>query len=177
MGDRQFFDLLGKLLDYPSEDYRVSCEACAGLATEVDPAAAGSLRKFADALRESSTEQLQELFVRTFDLNPICALEMGWHLYGDKYERGEFLVRMRREMNRYGVEQSVELPDHICNVLSVFSRMEEARAQEFAATLLFPAMEKMRAALAAKASPYEHLFQAALLGLEGRCPRVAGGEA
>lgn len=177
MADKEFFDLLGLLLNYPSEEYGVSCEACARLATEIDPVAASYLGKFTEALRGWSTEQIQELFVQTFDLNPICALEIGWHLFGDKYERGEFLVRMRREMDRYGVEQSVELPDHISHVLSVFGRMEEARAQEFAAALLFPAMEKMRAALAAKASPYRHLFRAAVLGLETRCPRVAGGEA
>ncbi len=47
--------------------------------------------------REPSCE---ELYTRTFDLNPVCALEIGWHLFGEDYERGAFLVRMRDQLRR-----------------------------------------------------------------------------
>ena len=32
--------------------------------------------------------QIEETFTRTFDVNPACALEVGWHLFGEEYARG-----------------------------------------------------------------------------------------
>ena len=45
--------------------------------------AASALREFAQAWADLTPEQQQELFVRTFDLNPLCSLEVGWQLYGE----------------------------------------------------------------------------------------------
>jgi len=39
----------------------------------------------------------------TFDINPACALEVGWHLFGEDYMRGQFLVRMREELSKYEI--------------------------------------------------------------------------
>ena len=44
------------------------------------------------------------------DINPECTLEVGWQLYGEDYNRGAFLVRMRAWMRSVGVEERGELP-------------------------------------------------------------------
>ena len=94
------------------------------------------------------SKELQELYAATFDLDPHCSLEVGWHLFGENYERGEFLVKMRVELRRLGVGESTELPDHLTHALAALGRMEPQEAAEFATACLFPALDKMCAATA-----------------------------
>ena len=43
--------------------------------------------------RPGRPEQIQELYTRTFDINPVCTLEIGWHIFGEDYARGALLVK------------------------------------------------------------------------------------
>src|SRR6266568_3182701 len=70
-------------------------------------------QELADLLRYPEDPARQELYVQTFEFNPACTLELGWHLFGENYERGEFLVRMREQLRRHGIAESNELPDHL----------------------------------------------------------------
>jgi nitrate reductase assembly molybdenum cofactor insertion protein NarJ len=91
---------------------------------------------------EDSAEQ--ELYVQTFEFNPNCTLEIGWHLFGENYERGEFLVRMREQLRRYGIAEGSELPDHLTHLLILIGRMEHEEAAELAGQFLLPALAKIR---------------------------------
>ncbi len=106
-----------------------------------------------------SLESLQELYTRTFDLNPECSLEAGWHLFGEEYERGSFLVKMREELRRHGIPESTELPDHLTHALRLAARMEPGEARAFSEFIL-PAVDKMLAGLAGKNNPYEDVLKA-----------------
>lgn len=153
-------EMFGKLLSYPGDDYLPEVEACRKAALEIDPEAARCLGDFSARLRGLSVEGVQELYVQTFDLNPICALEVGWQLYGDNYDRGNFLVKMRQELERYGVPEKVELPDHLCHALPLLARMDAATARSFGAASVIPALKKMLAGFEGKESPYEHVLKA-----------------
>ncbi len=89
------------------------------------PEAHRALREFACAMGLLSPTELEELYTRTFDINPSASLEVGWHLYGEQYERGSFLVLMRQQLRVYGVEEGSELPDHLTHVLRLFARMDD----------------------------------------------------
>lgn len=97
---------------------------------------------------------LEELYTRTFDVNPVCSLETGWHLFGEDYNRGAFLVRLRGLLREHGVEESTELPDHLETVLRLLDAMEEKEASALAREFVLPAVAKMRAALAGSNNPY-----------------------
>lgn len=150
----------GHLLRYPGEDYLNQTAACRDAATDIDDEAARCLSDFHDALCGLTVEGAQELYVQTFDLNPVCALEVGWQLYGDNYDRGNFLVKMRQELARCGVPENVELPDHLCHVLPLIARMDPAAAAGFAAAGVVPALKKMLAAFGGKDSPYASVLMA-----------------
>jgi nitrate reductase delta subunit len=150
-------DALAALLTYPAEDYGAHIEA----AVRAAPAACASyLSAFAAQVRPFTTAQMQELFTVTFDLNPVCSLELGWHLFGENYDRGLLLVRMRQELRRYTVAESSELPDHLTHALRLLGRMEADRGEDFAAACVLPALEKMLAAMRGKGSAYEHVLEA-----------------
>lgn len=148
---------VARLLEYPVD---LDARKARGTADWIAPAsarAADALRTFAASLEGLSIEELQELFTRTFDLSPTCSLEVGWHLYGEQYERGRFLVRMREELRRCGVRESRELPDHLTHVLRLLPRLEPQEARDFAERLMLPAMDRMLAAI-----PADNLYRPVL---------------
>lgn len=152
------FSLLASLLEYPAPGAaRRIEEARAALAAEV-PAAAQALAPFADFARGCAPARLEEVFAELFDFNPACAPELGWHLYGEDYKRGAFLVRMRRWMRELGVAEDAELPDHLIHVLEVYSKLPQPQAAELSQTKILPALAKMRAAAAG--NPYDFVLAA-----------------
>jgi nitrate reductase delta subunit len=111
---------------------------------------------------------MQEIYVQTFEFNPACTLEIGWHLFGENYERGEFLVRMREQLRRYGIPESSELPDHLTHLLVLVGRMEHEEAAELAGQFLLPALAKIQEGL--KDNPYGSLIVAVQARLEADYP-------
>jgi nitrate reductase delta subunit len=176
------FNLLAALLRYPGDGYPDAAQLCLDALSKNDHEAAMLLGRFLLQTRDLSVEELQELYTATFDLDPKCALEVGWHLFGENYERGEFLVKMRGELRRLGIGESTELPDHITHALEAIVRMEPDEGSEFATACLFPALDKMYAGLQGKSNPFEHVLLAVMRVLKRRYPRpervaVAAGPA
>ena len=165
------FDLLASVVGYPGEQYVTKQVLCLEALAESDPEAAMPLGEFLDKTRGFSLEDLQELYAATFDLDPACSLEVGWHLFGENYERGEFLVKMRGELRRLGVAESAELPDHLTHALAALGHMEPQEAADFATACLFPALDKIRAALKGRSNPFENALLTVSHVLEHRYPR------
>jgi nitrate reductase molybdenum cofactor assembly chaperone len=160
MGRAELYGLFSELFAYPRQGYARAARGCASAAGGFLPEALDDLTKFEECIRGKTTEQLEELFVGTFDLNPVCVLEIGWHLYGDNYDRGAFLVKMRERLRQYGVAETSELPDHLTHVLALLARMDAEDAGAFATKSVLPALDKMLAGIAGKGSPFEFLLRA-----------------
>lgn len=171
MSRRELFDAMSALYAYPEPGYASRVERCIRLARLAAPDTAAELARFEQKIAGMPVEALQEQFTLTFDLNPACALDLGWHLFGEQYERGEFLVKMRRLLRHLNVRESVELPDHLTHVLAALGRMAPEEAEEFAAACLFPAMDKIRESLPGENAPFSLLFQATTRLLEEHFPR------
>lgn len=172
MDERVIFEMLADLLRYPGEDYLPHLGDCARVLGPVQPDAARLLDDLAARLEGLPVEQVQELFIQTFDLNPVCSLEMGWHLFGENYDRGLLLVRMRQQLRGHGVEESSELPDHLSHALLLLDRMGPETALDFAAAIVMPALAKMLEAMKGKTNPFENVLLAAQQALRGAYPDI-----
>lgn len=138
MNDAAELECLAALVSYPRQNYHEVLAKAAG--AQDAPAA---LQRFTIEAVPLSVRALQERYTETFDLNPACALEIGWHLFGENYDRGRFLVRMRQELRRHAIPESTELPDHLGNVLRLLARLDAAAAEDFAVACVRPALAKM----------------------------------
>lgn len=156
----QIYDALAELLSYPDERTGEHLADCRARLAGDAPEAAEALARFAGQIDGMTTEDLQELYTHTFDLNPVCTLEVGWQLYGENYSRGAFLVEMRQLLRRLDVPESTELPDHLTLVLRALGRMPAREADRFASKGLLPALDKMLRGLAGKHCPYEQVLAA-----------------
>lgn len=166
----QIYELLAAVLRYPDAGYLARVQRCAFLLEQTDAQAARRMRDFAAHIAPMTLEDAQELFTRTFDLNPVCTLELGWHLFGEQYERGSLLVKMREELRRYGIRESSELPDHLVHALQLLARMEEERAEEFATAIVLPALFKMLPNFQGQDCPFANVMDAVWSVLHGRYP-------
>jgi len=125
-------------------------------------------QELADLLRYPEDPARQELYVQTFEFNPASTLEIGWHLFGENYERGEFLVRMREQLRRHGIAESSELPDHLTLALPLIACMGYDEAAQFAGESILPALAKIRSAL--QGNPYEAVIAGIAEKLEADYP-------
>lgn len=159
---------LAHLFEYPGEDYLAGVRECLETMQGESPEAARLLAEFAAAIEGTNTYELQELFTRTFDLNPACTLEIGWHLYGEDYKRGEFLVKMRGRLRDLEVPESSELPDHLTQALRLFGSMAPDEAAQFASELLLPSLDAMLAAWKENHNAFRTLLESLFVLLKSR---------
>ncbi|MBC8405350.1 MAG: nitrate reductase molybdenum cofactor assembly chaperone [Planctomycetes bacterium] len=160
--DQSIYGSLARLLDYPAAGY---CEAAEEWIAQIGnqcPVAGEALQPFLAFVRERSAEKLEELYCITFDNSQTAALELGWHVYGETYERGAFLVQMRALLREHGVPERSELPDHLSLVLQAMSLCSEEHALKLAADTVKPAVRKILVSLAADQNPYEPVLDAVL---------------
>lgn len=154
------YDLAAGLFFHPGPNYLEQVERCRMGFAAAQPEAGDFLAAFADSISKLAPEEIEELFTCTFELNPMCAPEIGWHLFGENYSRGEFLVWMRQELRRHGLAESSELPDHLGHVLPVLGRLDPGKSAILAERYVVPALDKMLAGLAGKNNLYENLLMA-----------------
>jgi nitrate reductase molybdenum cofactor assembly chaperone NarJ/NarW len=148
---------LSYLLSYPDEQSVEAAELLYIILRHELPEAAQHISEFGAYVEQHETWEVEEAFTGTFDVSPTCALEVGWHLFGEEYARGLFLVRMREELRKYQLAESAELPDHITHVLALIGAMPDDEAKRFVTACVLPAAKKMHLALDDKDSPYRHV--------------------
>lgn len=121
-----------------------------------------SLDKFIQAIKALSLGDWEELYTQTFDLSPAVAPYIGFHIWGESYQRGNLMASINRELQTYQIDLEGELPDHLVPVLRYLDVCPEPlpELQES----LPPALKRMIAALRKSRSdnPYIHLLEAIL---------------
>ncbi len=157
---------ISRLLSYPDKHYVPLVELLYLLVQSEHADVARGIGEFGQYVEQCTEYELEEAYTRTFDVNPSCALEIGWHLFGEDYMRGQFLVRMRGELAKYEIPESSELPDHLTHVLAVIAAMPEDDARMFSQACVFPALHKMQTALDKTESPYRHVIRCLIAVLE-----------
>lgn len=106
--------------------------------------AAEVMKPFTEFMANSTVQEMQELFLRSFDVQAITTLDIGFTLFGEDYKRGQLLVNLNREHREAGNDCHTELSDHLPNVLRLLPKMkDEVMRNEIALRLLIPAVEKM----------------------------------
>ncbi len=158
---RESIHALATMLEYPQGDIRPMAADLCQIFAGAPAHAREHLDNFREALRFTNETGQEELYTRTFDINPQCSLEVGWQIYGESYDRGAFLVKMKAALNEQGIAPTTELPDHLPQMLRLFARVDPQRMRDLAVGFLEPGITKMISGFANSKSPYLHLLKAA----------------
>ena len=134
------FKMLAEVFRYP---YSAQLEVLReGLETVGDPQLRAALKTFLERMRTQSLDGREMLFTRTFDLNPVAAPYLGWHIWGEDFKRAAFMARLQQEQRKWGVSAEGELPDHL---VPVFEYLEAADPPgEEVLQVLVPALSEMK---------------------------------
>jgi nitrate reductase assembly molybdenum cofactor insertion protein NarJ len=125
--------------------------------------------RLADALEypHDAPPNVQERYVEAFDLDPESTLDIGWHLFADRPERGQFLVMVRQRLERAGISERTELPDHLPTLLRLIARQPDDQARDLA-ELIAPAVEHVVDHLRAGNNPFGDTIDAVARALDAR---------
>jgi nitrate reductase delta subunit len=167
----QLYEILANLLEYPDDDWVARLDAnkqrvvegCAGLAPQ--------FLEFRKKIDGASVSALQEKYTQTFDLNPVCTLEVGYHLFGENYKRGLFLANLRETEAPYELGQRHQLPDNLPVLLRLLNRLTDTELRSaLISECLIPAVDKMVAALSEAGNPYCGLLSVVSRALRFEAP-------
>jgi nitrate reductase assembly molybdenum cofactor insertion protein NarJ len=118
------YEKLAQLFQYPRVDYKEIIEEVDSVLSEYYPETLTTFNQFSDFVSNCSHNEITEIFTRTFDVQAITTLDVGYVLFGDDYKRGELLVNLNREHREAANECTDELADNLSNLLSLLPKMQ-----------------------------------------------------
>lgn len=144
----RLYRLYADILDYPGDGLIAHARECVGRLSGHSPEAAREMQAFLSFVLKESPGRMEEIYTRTFDITPVTTLYLSYHLFGESYQRGAFLVRLREAYRDHGFSSGAELADHLCILLRFIGIVDDP---EFVHPLLeeciLPTLEKIEEAL------------------------------
>lgn len=139
------YEKMAELFLYPMKDsYKNTIIDIYNSLLKIIPESAATMNPFIEFLSRSSLTAIQELFLRSFDVQAITTLDIGFTLFGEDYKRGQLLVHLNKEHRDAGNDCNTELSDHLPNVLKLIQKMkDDVMRVEIASRLVIPAIVKM----------------------------------
>ena len=165
------YEILASSLEYPGEDWNARLDRCKQWLTIQEPDVAVQFIRFRRRVKELSIDKLQELYTQTFDLNPVCTLDIGYHVFGENYKRGELLAKLRETEEPYELGQANQLPDHLPVLLRLLTKLDDQDLRlALIVEILIPALAKMLEALSQTDNPYRDLIEVISNALKNEVP-------
>ena len=156
----RLYEMFAGLLEYPEADWGVRLEMCSQRLRIESPELAPHFAEFSRKIADVPVAQLQERYTQTFDLNPVCTLDIGYHQFGENYKRGELLAGLRETEAPYELGQQHQLPDYLPVLLRLLVKLEDTELRSaLIAECMIPALDKMIEALSQTENPYRDLVE------------------
>ena len=138
------YEKLAQLFQYPKSDYKEKVKEAETVLSELYPETLTTFKQFSDFVSNSSHDEITEIFTRTFDVQAITTLDVGYVLFGDDYKRGELLVNLNREHREADNQCSDELADNLFNLLSLLPKMQNHDIRdELVEIIVMPGLTKI----------------------------------
>ncbi len=157
----QHYNDIANIFKFPDQNYPEAVTTCQQFMSDHYPEAADILLPFTEFVTKADYPQIEKLFIRTFDVQPLCCLDVGYILFGEDYKRGKLMSNLNRELNEAGLDNENELADHLPNVLKLIPGLTDTETrEELVGYILLPALEKMVASFqTAKIKKKEKIYR------------------
>ena len=157
---------LGALLAYPHDELGGELLDMREVLATMCPEAAGAISDFLGEVGGLSLDRVEEIYTRTFDLNPQCVPYVSVHLFGEEnFKRSQLMAGLAEAYSKAGHAWGLELPDHIAVILRFAPNFGEDDWQDVVQYCLLGPLGKMIRQLERSANPYRHLLRAIHLAL------------
>ena len=144
MQNLNHYKLIANLFRYPDEKLLPRAKTVLKLVSKEYPDQSQKLAEFVPPIEDINTNQQQEYFMKTFDVQAICHLDIGYVMFGEDYKRAQLLVNLQKEHKVAAVDCGSELADHLPNVLNLLAQTtNEGFATELGFIITMPAVRFM----------------------------------
>ena len=138
------YTLLAGLFQYPDDGYQQKMKVIQNFLNDNYPEADEDIDTFVELLPADDLNTMEELYIRSFDVQSITTMDIGYILFGDDYKRGELLANLNREHKQADNDCGSELGDHLPNLLRLISKLDDQNLiVEMIEELIVPALAKM----------------------------------
>lgn len=158
---------IAQLFSYPKSEFRSTTEQLVVEFQEYGQSAVNDFLPVAKHFTSKPTSELQEYYIRTFDVNAACYLDIGYVLFGEESKRGQFLLNMKSEQLKAENDCGTEFADHLPNVLTLLPKLEDdSFREELVISMLLPALRHMLENFWTEENSYKGLLKLLLQVLE-----------
>jgi len=138
------FRILADLFRYPGPELAQNATEAGKMLEARYPQAFKHYAPFWEHATKRDLHTQEEYYIKTFDVQAVCYLDLGYVIFGEDYKRGEFLVKIQELQNLTGNNCGFELADHLPNVLTLLPKMKDPKeAEEIVVTVAMPALRAM----------------------------------
>ncbi len=140
----EVYKYIADLFRYPTIESIKSIQRVLDFLTEKDLVLASKFEPFVKFHADKQMSYLEEQYIKTFDVQASCHLDIGYVIFGDDSKRGRFLFHMKEEQEKIGNDCGSDLADFLPNVLTLLSKIENKDlAEELSVSILLPALHKI----------------------------------
>lgn len=144
MKNLNHYKILADIFRYPDTHFPEYTDRFLKMIAEEFPGKVEMLRTTVEKHVQLSIHQQQEYYMKTFDVQAVCYLDLGYVLFGEDYKRAQLLVNLQNEHKVAGVDCGSELGDHLPNVLMLLSKTTDRDfAEELGFIITTPAVRFM----------------------------------
>lgn len=138
------YSQLANLIDYPKEGFTGMVQEIQLFLHKHYPEQGEILEDFTRFSISATFEEIQELYTRSFEVQAITTLDLGYLLFGDDYKRAQLLVNLNREHRLVENDCGLELADHLPNVLRLLPLLkDEELRDQLIEKLVYSGLKKM----------------------------------
>lgn len=135
---------IAALFQYPGLPVEKNCAFIQDYLIKHQPQEAEVFQTIALHFTNKTLSEQQEYYIRTFDVNATCYLDIGYVIFGEDTKRGQMLLEMKREQDLAGNDCGTEFADHLPNVLNLLPKISDTEfCRELTMSLLMPAIKVM----------------------------------
>jgi len=144
MKNLNHYKMLANIFRYPDEHMMEYSENFLEMILAELPEKQTELKGLLAGHNSLSIREQEEYYLKTFDVQAVCYLDIGYVLFGDDYKRAQLLVNLQNEHKNAGVDCGSELGDHLPNVLTLLSKTTDSDfAEELGFIVITPAVRFM----------------------------------
>ena len=169
----QNYSLLAELFRYPHSSTKSKLLDFKKIIANDYPESLDLISSFIEQQNNKNLDEQREYYIKTFDVQASCYMDIGYILFGEDYKRGEFLVNLSKEHKIAGNDCGSELADHLPNLLLLLTKTrDKVFAEELAYCLMIPAIKEMLKTFVDKGNIYKNALEILLNILEKDFPRL-----
>jgi nitrate reductase molybdenum cofactor assembly chaperone len=145
------YEIFSEVFSYPNDSLRKKIKDIQENLNTNYPEATQLFQQFTKFSESVDLKTWEEIYTRSFDVQALTTLDLGYVLFGDDYKRGELLVNLSNEHKKVNNPCGNELADHLPNVLKLLGKLnDEDLRSDIITFILIPALTKIASEFDAK---------------------------